>query len=168
MAGPALGMATGMIGGFGGHHGPPKVTKVWALPGHNSSLPLETRSPRFEISFANLLGIDPDGYEPFLVKLVQSKDNWRLVGTTKTKMSMGMTMGAMDEEALAKVSEVRLPVRSTRTGPGLVQLEPSETLTPGEYGIVLRPIHAGKRSKGSMGGPAEENVFYSVWDFTIN
>src|SRR5204863_10184769 len=36
-AGPAAGMAMGMMGGMGHHHGPPKVTYVWALPGHASS-----------------------------------------------------------------------------------------------------------------------------------
>jgi hypothetical protein len=168
MAGPALGMATSMMSGFGGHHGSPKITKVWALPGHNSTVPMTSRSPRFEVAFGNLLGLDADSYEPFLVKLVQTKDNWRLVGATKTKMSMGMSMGAMDEEALAKVAEDRLPARADRVGPGLVQIQPSAPLTPGEYGLVLRPLHAGKRSKGSLGGPAEQNVFYSVWDFTVN
>jgi hypothetical protein len=74
----------------------------------------------------------------------------------------------MDEEALAKVTEDRVPARADRVGPGLVQMQPSAPLTPGEYGLVLRPIHAGKRSKGSLGGPAEQNVFYSVWDFTVN
>jgi len=168
MAGPALGMATSMLSGFGGHHGPPKIIKVWALPGHNSTVPITSRSPRFEVALGNLLGLDADSYEPYLVKLVQTKDNWRLVGATKTKMSVGMTMGAMDEEALAKVTEDRVPARADRVGPGLVQIQPSAPLTPGEYGLVLRPIHAGKRSKGSLGGPAEQNVFYSIWDFTVN
>lgn len=36
-AGPGAGIAMGMMGGMGamGHHGPPKVTYVWALPGRS-------------------------------------------------------------------------------------------------------------------------------------
>ena len=162
MAGPAAGMAMGMMGGLGGrHHGPPKVTSVWALPGAQAAFATPNNTPRFEMQYGNLLGIDPDAYEPMLVKLVNSKDNWRLVGATKT------LMGQMDNEAYEKVTEVRLPVKIQRLGRGDEEFEPSQPLEPGEYGIVLRAIHPGKRSKGSLGGPAEKTVFFSVWDFSI-
>jgi hypothetical protein len=162
MAGPAAGMAMGMMGGLGGrHHGPPKVTSVWALPGPQSAYVVSTSTPRFEMQYGNLLGIDPDAYEPMIVKLVGTKDNWRLVGATKT------IMGQMDNEAYEKVTEVRLPAKLDRQGRGQVQFGPSQPLEPGEYGIVLRAIHPGKRSKGSLGGPAEQTVFFSVWDFSV-
>jgi len=162
MAAPAAGMAMGMMSGMGGrHHGPPKVTSVWALPGAQSPFVVTAASPRFEIQYGNLLGIDPDAYEPQIVKLVNSKDNWRLVGATKT------LMGQMDNEAYEKVTEVRLPVKIDRLARGHAEFEPSQPLEPGEYGIVLRAIHPGKRSKGSLGGPAEQTVFFSVWDFSI-
>ena len=70
--------AMGGLGGMSHHHGPPKVTYVWALPGPQSSVVVPTRKPHFEMQYANLLGIDPDAYEPLIVKLVPSKDNWRL------------------------------------------------------------------------------------------
>jgi hypothetical protein len=160
-AGPAAGMAMGMMGGMGRHHGPPKVTSVWALPGPQSAFAIPNTTPRFEMLYGNLLGIDPDAYEPLIVKLVGSKDNWRLVGATKT------TMGHMDNESYEKVTEVRVPTKFERQGRGQGQFEPSQPLEPGEYGIVLRAIHPGKRSKGSLGGPAEQTVFFSVWDFSI-
>jgi hypothetical protein len=161
-AGPAAGMAMGMMGGMGHHHGPPKVTYVWALPGHASSTVVASNKPRFEMSFGNLLGIDPDAYEPQLIKLVSSKDNWRLVGATKT------TMGQMSTEAYEKVTEARIAVKSERTGRGEVQLEPKQPLEPGEYAVVLRAIHPGKRAEGSLGGGAETSIFFSVWDFSVN
>ena len=161
MAGPAAGMAMGMMGGMGRHHGPPKVTSVWALPGAQAAYAVPNSTPWFEMQYGNLLGIDPDAYEPMIVRLVNSKDNWRLVGATKT------IMGQMDNEAYEKVTEVRVPVKIQQLGRGQAQFEPSQPLEPGEYGIVLRAIHPGKRSKGSLGGPAEKTVFFSVWDFSI-
>jgi len=164
-AGPGASMAMGMMGGLGGlghHHGPPKVTYVWALPGYQSSTVVASNKPRFEMSFGNLLGIDPDAYEPQLIKLVRSKDNWRLVGATKT------TMGQMGTEAYEKVTEARVAVKSERTGRGQVQLEPKQPLEPGEYAVVLRAIHPGKRAEGSLGGGAETSIFFSVWDFSVN
>jgi len=163
-AGPGASMAMGMMGSMGAlghHHGPPKVTYVWALPGHESATIVNDNKPRFEMSFGNLLGIDPDAYEPQLIKLVSSKDNWRLVGATKT------TMGQMGTEAYEKVTEARIAVKSERTGRGEVQLEPKQPLEPGEYAIVLRAIHPGKRAEGSLGGGAETSIFFSVWDFSV-
>jgi hypothetical protein len=161
-AGPAAGMAMGMMGGMGHHHGLPKVTSVWALPGQQSSNVVASNKPRFEMSFGNLVGIDPDAYEPQLIKLVNSKDNWRLVGATKT------AMGQMSNEAYEKVTEVRIAVKSERTGRGQVQIEPKQLLEPGEYAVVLRAIHPGKRAEGSLGGGAETSIFFSVWDFSVN
>lgn len=163
-AGPGAGMAAGMLGGLGGmgRHGPPKVTYVWALPGLKSQVIAASSKPRFEMEYGNLLGIDPAAYEPFVVKLVQTKDNWRLVGATKTPM------GQLSNEAYEKVTEVRIKSKCERMGPrGQVQVVPLQALEPGEYAIVLRAIHPGKRSQGSLGGPAEQTVFFSVWDFTI-
>jgi len=163
-AGPGAGMAMGMMGSLGsmGHHGPPKVTYVWALPGQQSGFVISTLKPRFEMSYGNLLGIDPDAYEPQLVKLVNSKDNWRLVGATKT------TMGQMSTEAYEKVTEARIKVEYQLLGRGQMQLEPKQPLEPGEYAIVLRAVHPGKRAAGSLGGGAETSIFFSVWDFSVN
>jgi hypothetical protein len=164
-AGPAAGMAMGMAGSMsamGHHHGPPKVTYVWALPGPQSSFSIGNSIPRFEMSYGNLLGIDPDAYEPQLIKLVESKDNWRLVGATKT------TMGQMGTEAFEKVTEARIAVTSQKLGRGQVQFAPKQPLQPGEYAIVLRAIHPGKRAAGSLGGGAETSIFFSVWDFSVS
>ena len=164
-AGPAAGMALGMVGSMGSmghHHGPPKVTYVWALPGPQSSFSLAGNNPRFEMSYGNLLGIDPDAYEPQLIKLIESKDNWRLVGATKT------TMGQMGTEAFEKVTEARIAITSQKLARGQMQFSPRQPLQPGEYAIVLRAIHPGKRAEGSLGGGAETSIFFSVWDFSVN
>jgi hypothetical protein len=163
-AGPAAGMAMGMMGSMTSmthHHGPPKVTYVWALPGPQAHAVIANAKPRFEMSYGNLLGIDPDAYEPQLIRLVGSKDNWRLVGATKTMM------GQIGTEAYEKVTEVRIAADSNRLTRGQVQIEPKKPLEPGEYAVVLRAIHPGKRAEGSLGGGAETSIFFSVWDFSI-
>jgi len=72
-AGPAMGIASGMFGGLmGGHHGMPTVTYIWALPGHNSPFLMPTTTPKFELEFGEIVGLDPDSYEPALVRLPQT------------------------------------------------------------------------------------------------
>jgi len=51
---------------------------------------------------------------------------------------------------------------------GQMQFSPRQPLQPGEYAIVLRAIHPGKRAEGSLGGGAETSIFFSVWDFSVN
>ena len=74
----------------------------------------------------------------------------------------------MSTEAYEKVTEARVAVKSERTGRGQVQLEPKQPLEPGEYAVVLRALHPGKRAEGSLGGGAETSIFFSVWDFSVN
>jgi hypothetical protein len=159
MAMPAMGMATGLIGGFGHHSSLPTTTYVWALPGHSSSFTMPTTSPKFEIEFGDIVGVDPDAYEPVLVRLLETKDNWRLVGATKEKMDMKGT------STRTAITEDRTPIKTTSLGRGHVQLEAASPLAPGEYGLVLHPI---KPQKSAMGAPDyAESLFYSVWDFSV-
>jgi hypothetical protein len=162
-AGPAMGIASGMMGGMmGGHHGMPTTTYVWALAGHSASYVMPTTRPKFDLEFGNIAGLDPDRYEPALVHLPQTKDNYRLVGATKQKTSY---MGPGQPQSM--IDEERTPLQTTRLGRGHLQLEPAAPLAPGEYGLVLRPTRADKPKKGvSQTGP-EQSVFYSVWDFSV-
>jgi hypothetical protein len=162
-AGPAMGIASGMMGGMmGGHHGVPTTTYVWALPGHTASYVMPTTRPKFDLEFGNIAGLDPDRYEPALVHLPQTKDNYRLVGATKQKMSY---MGPGQPQSM--IDEERTPLQTTRLERGHMQLEPAAPLAPGEYGLVLRPTRADKPKKGASQTGAEQSVFYSVWDFSV-
>ena len=158
-AGPAMGIASGMMGG---HHGAPTTTYIWALPGHAASYVMPTTRPKFDLQFGDIAGLDPDRYEPALVHLPQTKDNYRLVGATKQKMSY---MGPGQQQSM--IDEERTPLQTTRMERGHVQLEPAAPLPPGEYGLVLRPTRADKPKKGVSPSGAEQGVFYSVWDFSI-
>jgi len=162
-AGPAMGIASGMFGGLmGGHHGMPTVTYIWALPGHNSPFMMPTNTPKFELEFGEIVGLDPDSYEPALVRLPQTKDNWRLVGATKSKLDYS---GSGSPQSM--IDEVRTPLKTTRLSRGHLQIEAAAPLTAGEYGLVLRPVKAHKPKKGESQSEAEQGVFYSVWDFSV-
>ena len=166
LAGSAAGSVLGSVGGLfsmGHHHtSMPKVTYVWALPGRQSDTTVANNKPQFEMAYGDLLGIDPDAYEPMLVKLVPSKDNWRLIGATTS------TMGQMSPEAYDKVTEERVAVKSDHLARGQVRIQPKQPLEAGEYGLVLRALHPGKRSAGSLGGGAEASIFFSLWDFSVH
>ena len=162
-AGPAMGIASGMFGGLmGGHHGMPTLTYIWALPGHNSPFMMPTTTPKFELEFGEIVGLDPDSYEPALVRLPQTKDNWRLVGATKSKLDYSGTGSPQ-----SMIDEQRTPLKTTRVSRGHLQIEAASPLTAGEYGLVLRPVKAHKPKKGESQSDAEQGVFYSVWDFSV-
>ncbi len=162
-AAPAMGIASGMMGGMmGGHRGLPTATYIWALPGRASSYTMPTTLPKFELEFGEITGLDPDAYEPALVHLPRTTDNWRLVGATKQKMSY---MGAAEQQSM--IDEERTLLKVTRMERGHLQIEPAAPLAPGEYGIVLRPTKVHKPKKGVSQSQAQQGVFYSVWDFSI-
>ena len=84
------------------------------------------------------------------------------MGATKQKMSY---MGPGQPQSM--IDEERTPLRTTRMERGHMQLEPAAPLPPGEYGLVLRPTGADKPKKGVSQTGAEQGVFYSVWDFSV-
>jgi hypothetical protein len=162
-AGPAMSLATGLLGGGLTHHSSmPKATYVWALPGAHSSYVLSVAKPRFEIEFGNIVGIDPDAFEPALVKLTQSNDNWRLVGATKE------TLDKHGNEKQSAIAEERTEIKTTSLGRGHVIIEAAAGLAGGEFGIVLHPTRAQKATNSASAGlTAEQTIFYSVWDFSV-
>jgi len=163
LAAPAISIAMGLMGGGPTHHSSaPKTTYVWALPGAHSGYAMAATKPRFEIGFGDIVGLDPDAYEPALVKLTQTKDNWRLVGATKN------TFDKHGNEKQSPITEDRTEIKTTSVGRGHVVIEAASPLAPGEYGIVLHPIKAQKSSRSAGAGlTAEQTMFYSVWDFSV-
>lgn len=158
-AAPAVGLAGGMLGGFGHHAGMPATTYVWALPGQKSALVSPTVNPKMEVEFGDIVGVDPDAYEAVLVKLVQTKDNYRLIGATKEKMDK------KGNETRTGITEERVASHNIVLGRGHVQVEPATPLTPGEYALVLHPIKPVKTAAGAPGN--NDWIFYSAWDFSV-
>ena len=163
MAMSAFSMASGFMPGM--RPGAPKITYVWGLPGRTSAHALEETNPIFELTYGDIPGVDPDAYEPAVLKLVQTKDNYRLVGATQMKMTAKNMRSGGGPENGKWISEERWPSHCNKEERGFYVLRVDTPLEPGEYAVVLRPVKGYKEASSGLGGHAQ--VFYSVWDFSI-
>ncbi|HYK88789.1 MAG TPA: hypothetical protein VE398_08470 [Acidobacteriota bacterium] len=169
--GKGMVMAGSMAGGMGGAPTPrvavgsgaptmPGVSYTWALPGRTSALVLPGRSPEFEIEFSDIPGIDPDNYEPVIVRLIATKDNWRLVETSKDNFDKH------GNDTRSTKTKNKTLVKITNLGRGHLHVTPASELVPGEYGLVLHPKKDQKEFAG-VPAPNVEAIFFSVWDFSV-
>ena len=143
-------------------------TAVWALAATQSSRVLDL-SPVFEIDYAHIPGVDPERYQPAIVQLVSTSDNYRLVAAAETDgaNARALPSGPIIEESVA--------TESTRLGRGQYRVAPKTALGPGEYALVLRPIPETRRerrrnSEASLGellGGSTSQILYLTWDFSI-
>ncbi len=150
-------------GGKGRGMGMPNVGRSWALPGRNSALTVRNPTPKFEVEFGEIPGVDPDSYEPILLKLVQTKDNWRLVSTSKDKFDKH----GNDTRSDKIKAEDKIALATNSLGRGHIIVAPAAELPPGEYGLILHPKKAEKEYAGVTNTNADA-IFYSVWDFSVN
>jgi hypothetical protein len=141
---------------------------VWALAATQSSRVLDV-SPVFEIDYAHIPGVDPERYQPAIVQLVPTSDNYRLVAAAETD---GASAGALPR---GPIIEESVATESTRLGRGQYRVAPKTSLGPGEYALVLRPIPETRRerrrnSEASLGellGGSTSQILYLTWDFSI-
>jgi hypothetical protein len=166
-AGPAAMLASSgfsMLRGFmpGVRPSAPTITYAWGLPGAHSGRALPAPRPAFELVYSDIPGIDPDAFEPALVHLVLTRDNYRLVGATRQEMRM--QMGASSAPA-DWVSEDRLPAHLQKTERGAYTLLVEQSLPPGEYAVVLRPLKHYKAQPSGFGSADQLNS--TVWDFSL-
>jgi hypothetical protein len=163
MAMSAFSMASGFMPGM--RPGAPSMTYVWGLPGRKSSREFTDTTPIFQLHYGDIPGVDPDAFEPAVVKLYQSKDNYRLVGATRSKLNAKNMMSGGGPENGKWISEERWPTRVDKEERGFYVMRVDQPLEPGEYAVVLRPVKGYKATPSGLGGHAQ--VFYSVWDFSV-
>jgi len=143
-------------------------TAVWALAATQSSRVLEV-SPVFEIDYAHIPGVDPDRYQPAIVQLVPTKDNYRLVAAAETD---GANAGALPR---GPIIEEAIATENTRLGHGQYRVASKMSLGPGEYALVLRPIAETRRERrrhsetslGELLGGSTSQILYLTWEFSI-
>jgi hypothetical protein len=143
-------------------------TAVWALAATQSARVLDV-APVFEIDFAHIPGVDPDRYQPAIVQLVPTNDNYRLVAAAETD---GSSTGALPR---GPIIEENVATESTRLARGQYRVAPKTQLGPGEYALVLRPIPESGRqrrrnSEASLGellGGSTSQILYLTWEFSI-
>ncbi len=143
-------------------------TAVWALAATSSARVLDV-DPLFEIDYAHIPGVDPDRYQPAIVQLVATKDNYRLVAAAETD---GTNTGALPR---GPIIEENVDAERTRLGRGQYRVAPKSPLGPGEYALVLRPIPESGRARrrnaetslGDLLGGSTSQILYLTWDFSI-
>ncbi len=150
------------------HHFKPSEKYVWALSGLNSQVTAASNRPSFDLTYAGLPGINPDEFEPAIVKLTPSNNAWRLVGATDAKSDTVLNI-APEWEVYSSFIEERQPASVTRLGSGHARISPSAALAPGEYAVVLRPISKNKKFSGAevAQGQGAGLLFNSAWSFTV-
>lgn len=134
----------------------PTATAVFALERAQSAKALRGDAPQFEIFYGTIPGINPDEYEPAIVRLTVTKDNYRLRGAAKIKDSKISYEGFLQES---------VPMRVNKIARGHRLVEPESALAPGEYGLVLVPINPKKAVSGD--NPVENALLIAVWDFSV-
>lgn len=147
----------------------PTVTYVWGVPNPASTNVLPIASPTFSVNFANTPGVNPDDFEPAIVKLTPAQSSCRIVGATQGKEDMSGSAAA-DWQIYSKFLEERVAVKSQKTGKGQYQLSPGAALFPGEYAVVLRPISKTKKFSGGDVARAQGDglMFDAVWSFQVS
>jgi hypothetical protein len=167
-------MANPMVGGammagslFASHH-KATVTDVWAVTGPKSETVIHNAQPAFEVHYDNIPGINADEYEPVLLKLESTPNNFRIVGATEAKQDE-LQASTADWGMYSAFVEERVAGQATKVGPGRYQLQAGSALAPGEYGVALRPLNKDKRFSGSSvsQNTGDGLVFNSVWSFEV-
>lgn len=150
-------------------HRTPTVTYVWGVPGAVSSNVLQTTKPSFTVDFSRTIGINPDEYEPAIVKLTPAQNTCRIAGATQGKEDVRSTPAA-DWQMYSHFLEERVAATPQRLGPGKYGIAANAELFPGEYGVVLRPISTAKKFSGGDVARAQGDglMFDAIWTFQIS
>lgn len=158
--------ASGVMSGIMGHR-KPNVTYVWAVPGPKSTA-VVGNAPTFEVTFADIAGINADEYEPAIVKLTPTTNNWRLVGASQGKAD-SLQDGSAHWEVYSSYVEEKVPSQVEKLGSGHAKISPSSPLSAGQYGVVLRPRSKSKRFSGTdvANAQGEGLVFDSIFAFAV-
>jgi hypothetical protein len=146
-----------------------KVTYVWALNGGSSPANVGTSAPSFETNYAGLPGVNPDQFEPVIVKLSPTPQaNYRLVGATEGAASAGQDQ-QQDWPIYSSFVEDRIACKVDKLGSGRARVTPATALAPGEYAIALRPTDKAHKFSGEEVGKnqAEGLLFNYAWPFSV-
>lgn len=172
-AGAAIASATGSLSSLGviGAAGSivggrffrkkPTQTIVFAVAGQSSETTLHSSQPAFEVVYRDIPGVNPDNYEPALVRLVPTKNNYRIFSAVKIKDGKQTTTRPLVEA---------VPMQVTKLGRGHAEIAAIAPLEAGEYGLLLLPIQTPQQSSKQNEAVFSENeasVSLLVWDFRV-
>ena len=163
----AVGSTGGLLSGAMRRH-QSAVTYVWGVPGATSANVVPTTMPAFVVNMAGVPGVNPDDYEPAIIKLTPSGNSVRLLGATQGKENARSNPVA-DWEVYSNFVEDRVPIQKQVLGKGQFRISPSSALLPGEYGVALRPVSKSKQFSGAdiMRGQGDGLIFDAAWSFQV-
>jgi hypothetical protein len=163
----AVGSTGGLLSSAMRRH-PPAVTYVWGIPGASSANIASTTTPAFVVNVADVPGVNPDDYEPAIIKLTPSGNSMRLLGATQGKENARSNPVA-DWQVYSNFIEDRVAIDKQVTGKGQYRISPSSPLLPGEYGVALRPVSKSKQFSGAdiMRGQGDGMIFDAAWSFQV-
>lgn len=143
----------------------PQITYVAALGGQSSALTADAAAaPKFEISFGDITGVNPDEFEPVIVRLTPTPNNWRLVYARKAKLGKS----ASEVKFYTDYTEDRVPVKTVKIERGRFQIEPGMLLAAGEYAVALRPVSKTRVfSMNNRDDAAAFTLTQVIWDFAV-
>lgn len=166
----ALNPGAAVLGGLLSHHAKQaKVTYVWALNGGGSSIGIGSNNPSFDVNYAGLPGVNPDQFEPVIVKLSPTpQGNFCLVGATEAAGTAEQST-QLDWPIYSSFVEDRISAKAAKLAVGHTQLTPSAPLAAGEYAVALRPIDKSHKFSGEEVGKnqAEGLLFNYAWPFSV-
>ena len=150
-------------------HRTPTVTYVWGVPSPNSSNILQNAKPSFTVDFSRTIGINPDEFEPAIVKLTPAQNTCRILGATQGKEDVRSTPAA-DWQMYSHFLEERAASTPQKLGVGKYKILTNSELAPGEYAVVLRPVSKDKKFSGSDVARAQGDglMFDAIWTFQIS
>lgn len=167
LAAPVIGSLAGTVVGMGSLlNSGPKYTMILVLPKSSSENVLYANSFSAELLYGNIPGIDPDAYEPQVLRLAPTASNTRLVKAQVVRMQRGGSFKMTDKSLVETVpAEVEIKNR----GHALLRVS---DLAPGEYAIMLRLKGKNKSeisvfSAGSKIQEAANDLSVTVWDFAV-
>lgn len=153
-----IGAAGNMIGGRF-FRKKPTHTVVFAVPDRTAQAVIYSTQPTFDVVYGNIPGVNPDGYEPALVRLLATSDNYRIFSAIKLKDGKRLTERPLVEQVEAQVE---------RIGRGHAQITAARPLEAGEYGLLLLPVASqAPGQEGALFTQSEESISLLVWDFSI-
>jgi hypothetical protein len=145
-----------------------RETLVWAVSGTTSSNVVSSGSPVIDVTYASLADVNPDEFEPAIVKLSPAQGSYRLVGATKHNTDFNQ-IATPDWQVYSSFMEDRIPTRVEPLGPGHAHISPASPLAAGEYAVVLRPLSKNKKFSGAdvLENRGDGLLFNSAWSFTV-
>lgn len=153
-----IGTAGSIVGGrlFGKK---PTHTVVFAVAGRSAQAVVYSTQPTFEVVYQDIPGVNPDGYEPALVRLFPTSDNYRIFSAVKLKDGKQLTPRPLVEQ---------VPTQTQKIGRGHAQVTAAHPLEAGEYGLLLLPVeNQASGQEAALFSQSEESISLLVWDFSI-